>query len=233
MQCVVHAEATATGFCSNCGLAFCAACLTNLESRVLCTRCAEEFRNRSKEETESSTASSSPQATVSPGKYSYVPPLPVSESNYPFCPPGVSLVLGFIPGVGAICNGDYSKAFLQVLAFGSLVSLAGSDETSGVGPVFVLLSILLYIFMPLEAYHTAKKRTLALQGVTIITPLERMKISDFLVGVLAILSGTIFLVNQFVEGTLRFVLHGWPLALIGIGVYNLIRHLRSQPATGS
>jgi hypothetical protein len=229
MQCAVHTEATATGYCSNCGLTFCAECLTNLESRVLCARCAEEFRSR----IESGTRSSSPQTTVSPTKNSYLPPIPVSETNYLFCPPGVSLVLGFVPGVGAICNGDYSKAFIHVLAFGSLVSLAGSNEISGGGTIFVLLSILFYIYMPLEAYHTAKKRILALQGVTIITPLEKMRISDFWIGVVAISFGTIFLVNQFVEGTLRFVLRGWPLALIGIGVYNLIRHMRAQPATGS
>jgi hypothetical protein len=31
-----------------------------------------------------------------------------------------------------------------------------------------------------------------------------------------------------VPGTLRFVLHGWPLILIAIGVYNLTRYFRPQ-----
>ena len=140
----------------------------------------------------------------------------------------MSLLLGFIPGVGSICNGDYLKAFLQVLVFGSLVSLLGSEEAGDLGPVFGILTAAVYLYMPLEAYHLAKKRTLAVQGVRVITPFERIKFPELWVGCLAILSGGIFLMNQFVPGTLHFALRGWPLILIGIGVYNLTRYFRPQ-----
>jgi hypothetical protein len=126
----------------------------------------------------------------------------------------VTLLLGFIPGVGSICNGDYFKAFLQVLIFGSLVSLSGSPEAGDLGTIFGVLTAAVYFYMPFEAYHIAKKRTLALQGITVITPFEKIRFPELWVGSLAILAGTIFLVNQFVPGTLRFVLHGWPLILI-------------------
>jgi hypothetical protein len=138
------------------------------------------------------------------------------------------LLLGFIPGVGSICNGDYFKAFLQVLVFGSLVSLSSSSETGDLGPVFGILTAAVYLYMPFDAYHVAKKRTLALQGITVITPLEKMKFPELWAGSLSILVGSIFLVNQFVPGTLRFVLRGWPIILIGIGVYNLSRHFRAS-----
>ncbi len=150
-----------------------------------------------------------PTVNPSSGRAYSPPPLP-STLGYPYCPPGVSLLLGFIPGVGSICNGDYLKAFLQVLVFGSLVSLSSSNETGDLGPAFGILTAAVYLYMPFDAYHVAKKRTLALQGITVITPLEKVKFPELWVGCLAILVGSIFLVNQFVPGTLRFVLRGWP-----------------------
>src|SRR5262249_50784565 len=144
--------------------------------------------------------------------------IPKSEKAYPFCSPGVSLVLGFIPGVGSICNGDYSKAFLQVLILGSLWALAIGQEASGLVPLFVILTIAFYLYMPFEAYHTAKKRKLALKGITISSPFEQTYFSELWVGGVSICLGILFLVNQFVSGTIRFALRGWPLVLIAVGI---------------
>lgn len=224
MLCANHPDAAAAAYCSNCGKALCLNCTSLDQSPVLCSLCEQERRVH--------PASTPPQVAPpfnrSPGTAFPVPPLPLpTRVGYPYCPPGVSFLLGFIPGVGSICNGDYFKAFLQVLIFGSLVSLSSSSETGDLGPVFGFLTAAVFLYMPFDAYHVAKKRTLALQGITVITPLEKMKFPELWGGSLSILVGSIFLVNQFVPGTLRFVLRGWPLILIGIGVYNLTRHFRS------
>jgi hypothetical protein len=150
-----------------------------------------------------------------------------SEKPYPFCPPGVCLALGFVPGVGSICNGDYLKACLQLLIFGSLWSLAGSREAAGLEPLFVILLIGFYLYMPFESYHTAKKRTLALKGITVDSPFEKTRLSGLWVGCLTISFGILFLVNQFVPGTIGFVFRAWPLVLIAIGIYNLRSYFRS------
>ena len=225
MQCANHTDAAATVYCSNCGKALCSNCISPVESPVLCAQCEQERKARQV----SPPPPIAPPLNPSRGRDFLVPPLPATL-GYPYCPPGVSLLLGFIPGVGSICNGDYFKAFLQVLVFGSLVSLSGSNETGGLGPVFGILTAAVYLYMPFDAYHVAKKRMLALQGITVITPLEKMRFPELWAGSLSILAGSIFLVNQFVPGTLRFVLRGWPLVLIGIGVYNLTRHFRTQPS---
>jgi B-box zinc finger len=222
MQCANHPDAAAAAYCSNCGKALCSDCIVPDKSPVLCAECRQESEARQ------ASASLPIPPPVSPsGRGFSVPPLPATL-GYPYCPPGVSLLLGFIPGVGSICNGDYLKAFLQVLVFGSLVSLSSSNETGDLGPAFGILTAAVYLYMPFDAYHVAKKRTLALQGITVITPLEKVKFPELWVGCLAILVGSIFLVNQFVPGTLRFVLRGWPLILIGIGIYNLNRHFQKS-----
>jgi hypothetical protein len=137
-------------------------------------------------------------------------------------------VLGLIPGVGGICNGDYLKAFVQVLIFGTLVSLAGSGEAGQFSPVLMVLAVAFYLYMPLEAYHVSKKRTLALKGIIVMTPFDRFRFSELWAGALAVGLGTMFLVNQYVPGTLRFILRGWPLLLIALGAFNLIRYFRSS-----
>jgi hypothetical protein len=229
MQCAQHPEVKAAAYCSNCGLALCPACSETIDSRVLCSKCSQllGFRRAAEPTSAAEEISSKPGAPTLEKNF-VVPPIPVTEKAYPYCPPGVCLALGLIPGVGAICNGEYVKAFLHVLIFGSLVSLANSPEVGAFGPMFVILAIVFYLYMPLEAYHTSKKRTLALRGIIFISPFERIQFSDLWVGSLAVLFGSVFLIIQFVPGTIHFLLRGWPLALIGIGAYNLTRYFRSQ-----
>src|SRR3972149_770027 len=72
--------------------------------------------------------------------------------------PGVALALGFIPGVGAIYNGEFAKALLYIIIFGGLISLMDSSASRGAEPLFGMLLAAFYIYMPIEAYQTAKRR---------------------------------------------------------------------------
>ncbi|WP_238398352.1 hypothetical protein [Edaphobacter sp. 12200R-103] len=66
--------------------------------------------------------------------------------------PGLAALLGFIPGVGAMYNGQYSKGIVHLIVFAVLVSLA--DE-HGIFGLFVTGWIFYQVF---EAYQTAKAR---------------------------------------------------------------------------
>ena len=72
---------------------------------------------------------------------------------------GLAFLLGLIPGVGAIYNGQYLKGFMHVAVLGVLISVLSSGHVSGSAAPFVGLLIASWFFyMPFEAYHTAKKR---------------------------------------------------------------------------
>ena len=232
MQCSQHPETAATAYCTNCGIAICVDCQQTIDSRVVCPICVAQLN--------SSPSPQHPQSPVGPtadgqssggqpgvSSPSLIPP----ERGYPYCSPGVCFVLGLIPGVGAICNGEYLRAFLQVLVFGTLVSIASSGEAEQYSPMLVILAIALYLYMPLEAYHISKKRTLALKGIIVMTPFDKLRFSEIWSGALAIGLGTMFLVNQYVPGTIRFLLRGWPFLLIGFGAYNLLRYFKSNAST--
>ena len=226
MECAQHPGVEAVSFCTNCGMPLCPECKLSIDSRILCQKCQPVFLSQA-EHVENLSAGDNSSVTLGADRFTTlsVPPI---ERGYPYCSPGVSLALGFIPGVGAICNGDYWKGFLQVLIFGGLISLAGVAGTEDVSPVLRLLAVLMYIYMPLEAYHVARKRSMALRGVNLITPFEKLRFSSLTVGIAAFLSGVIFLVNQFVPRTVSFLLRGWPIVLIAIGIYNLTRYFRSD-----
>lgn len=67
--------------------------------------------------------------------------------------PVLAGILGFIPGVGAMYNGQYVKGILHLIVFATLVTLA-----SDVNGVFGLFIAGWEFYMAIEAHHTAKAR---------------------------------------------------------------------------
>jgi TM2 domain-containing membrane protein YozV len=84
-----------------------------------------------------------PPPNVPPG---YVPVTPVETR------PALAGLLGLIPGVGAMYNGQFAKGVVHVVIFAILVSLANTIDIFG---LFVAAWIFYQAF---EAYHTAKAR---------------------------------------------------------------------------
>jgi Domain of unknown function (DUF5668)/B-box zinc finger len=137
MKCTVHPDIDATGFCRNCGRPLCPQCTRDVHGALYCEDCL--------------------------GKLVAAPPATAATAALsPHAPqPGVALGLGFIPGLGAVYNGEYIKALIHVLIFSGLIA-AQSSNVSGSGHAF--LGVVLgcfYLYMPIEAYHTAKNRQLA------------------------------------------------------------------------
>lgn len=93
---------------------------------------------------------------------SAAPPTPSAGFNYaasaPFPPPpgapnpGLAVLLGFIPGVGAMYNGQYAKGVVHLVVFAVLVSLA---DQHGIFGVVIAGWVFYQVF---EAYHTARAR---------------------------------------------------------------------------
>jgi hypothetical protein len=72
----------------------------------------------------------------------------------------VALLLGFIPGVGAMYNGQFLKGFIHVMIFVLLIIAAGHS-----GPfdwVFGIMIPLFVFYMAFEAYKTAEAKRLGL-----------------------------------------------------------------------
>src|SRR5512142_2222388 len=100
MNCAVHNQTQAVAYCRTCGKALCEECKRDVMGAIYCEPCIAA-------RLQGSTAGATvPGATV-PG--AVPPPPPASVPGAPN--PVVAGILGFIPGVGAMYNGQFVKAF--------------------------------------------------------------------------------------------------------------------------
>lgn len=162
--------------------------------------------------------------TTSPYTTSVPPPLPNSRSH--ILPP-LAFVLGFIPGVGAVYNGQYAKGLVHVVIFGSIISILSTGASRGFEPLFGLMIPTFVFYMAFEAYHTAKKRQ------------EGESVDEFsgLMGtsgrrsrfpaapVLLIAIGVLFLLDNLDIVKIARLVRYWPGLLIALGLYLLYERI--------
>jgi TM2 domain-containing membrane protein YozV len=129
--CVNHPDAVVTAYCQNCGKGLCSACVRTVQGNTYCEPCMT-----------ARTAGAAPGAWVPGGG---MPPPPGPN-------PGSATLLGFIPGVGAMYNGQYIKAIVHVLVFVILMGMADRYW------FFWLLLAFWVLYQVFDAHQTAKAR---------------------------------------------------------------------------
>jgi hypothetical protein len=145
MDCVNHSGVTATAFCQNCGKAMCANCVrTGAGGQILCEPCWVAWQN-----------------VPNP----FAPP-PVEAPN-----PAAAAILGLIPGVGAMYNGQFFKGLIHVVIFAVLISIT---THYGIFGIFIGAWVLYQSF---EAFHTAKARR---DGLPLPDPLGLNEVGNWL-----------------------------------------------------
>ena len=124
MDCVNHSGVSATAYCQNCGKPLCATCVrTSTGGQILCEPCWTSWQTLQQ-------------------------PFVATHSQGPN--PAAAAVLGLIPGVGAMYNGQFFKGLIHVVIFAVLVSIT---EYHGIFGLFIAAWILYQSF---EAFHTAR-----------------------------------------------------------------------------
>ena len=131
MNCVNHPDVAAAAYCQNCGKPLCTGCMRSVGGVIYCEPCL------------AARLSSPP-----PGGNVY----PDANLTGLHAHPVLAGLLGFIPGVGAMYNGQYIKALAHVLIFAVFVSL--SDKSF----VFAMLLAAWIFYQVFDAAQTAKAR---------------------------------------------------------------------------
>jgi TM2 domain-containing membrane protein YozV len=134
MNCANHPDREHSAFCQNCGKPLCTECIHTVGTSIFCEPCAVLH-----------TTGAGPAGVPPVGPYGApvvaTPPSPV-----------LAAILGIIPGVGAMYNGQYAKGIVHLMVFALLVSLADQNSVFG---IFVAGWIAYMVF---EAHHTARAR---------------------------------------------------------------------------
>ena len=192
MTCAVHPDREATGYCRNCGKALCPECTREVRGALYCEDCLSNLLAGPLSPANSDAAAAAR-----------------SETN-----PALAATLGFIPGLGAVYNGEYVKALIQVLIFGGLIAGVSSDMSSG---YIAFLSIALgcfYCYMPIDAYRVAKARRAGQAEPG--SPVEA-KGARPMGAFLLILIGVLFLLSNFGLLQTDWFEKAWPIGLIALG----------------
>jgi TM2 domain-containing membrane protein YozV len=213
MNCQNHPEIPATAYCRTCGKPVCEQCRRDAHGTVFCT------------EHIPATAG----APAPPPASGAVPPSAIPAS-YPRADvsPGLALFLGFIPGVGAIYNGQYVKGLVHAVIFGVIISILDS----GSGGLEVVMSMLLtawIFYMAFEAQHTAQKRR---NGEPVD---EYSSVLSFrggnnapVAGIVLVVLGALLLLNTLNLVNFAYLERYWPALLIAAGVYLLYTRLGGE-----
>jgi TM2 domain-containing membrane protein YozV len=133
-------ETDRVGFCQDCGKPLSQTTIRTVGTGVFCEPCLAARVG--------TTSPSSGYSTAAP--YASIPPQ-AATSGEPS--PVMAAILGFIPGVGAMYNGQFAKGIVHLIIFAILVSL--SDNVNGIFGLFVAGWV---FYMAFEAYHTAIAR---------------------------------------------------------------------------
>jgi len=193
MKCANHPDVDAAAYCGLCGRPLCADCRREVHGMIYCEAC---LANRMQTPYFSSPSGPSP---------------------------GVGLALGFIPGVGAIYNGQIVKAMIQVLIFGSLIAIS-NRVGSPMDTIFGLGAAAFYFYMVIDSYQTAKAKQLG-QPTPEWFGLGDTKMSAPIGAALLIGLGALFLLDNFGIPVFQHLGRYWPVLLIVLGVLLLQRRL--------
>ncbi len=234
MNCANHPEAPAVAYCRECGKALCDMCRREANGTIYCDAHAPGVSAGT------AWSAAPPPPPPPPQASTYTAPPPPPEANPYTAPPpprpnhdmgaspGLAFLLGFIPGVGAIYNGQYVKGLVHVVVLGILISLASSDDLSGgFEPLFGMLIALWVFYMAFEAYHTAKRRQLGepVDEFSSILPRKGRPSQFPLAPTVLIAVGLLFLLHNLNIIRISELLRYWPVALIGLGAYMLYERL--------
>lgn len=207
MNCFNHSETSAVAYCRTCGKALCAECKRTAQGTIFCDEHAPAV--------DYTTAPGTPVAAAAPV------PLAGNVATGDVSP-GLACLLGFIPGVGAIYNGQYAKGLVHAIVFGLLVSITSSGTAGDLEPLFGILIGVWVMYMALEAYHTARKRRAGEPVDEFSSILGSGRRTGFPVGAITlIVLGVVLLLSTMDIIQLRYLLRYWPVLLILAGAYML------------
>jgi hypothetical protein len=193
MKCATHGEVDATGFCRNCGKALCDQCKRDVRGALYCEDCIVNALTG--------------QGTL-PEK---------TDVN-----PGAAAALGLIPGLGAVYNGEYTKAIIHVAVWGGLFAIGMTSALGDLSPLVWIAFGVFPVYMSLDAYRVARARRAGEVEPAADAATSNRPVGAFVLiglGVLALLGNFGLIRGEWIE-------RGWPLILIGIGAWLLVRRTR-------
>ncbi len=211
-----------SGFCRQCGVVLTAETRRVWQGIPHCCDCLEKLAG-----TVSAGHASAPRAAAdveapprASSRPSALPPVPDEAPSAL-----LAFILGCIPGLGAVYNGQYVKGLVHILLFGSLVTIIAEGQVQELKGFFIPLMTFLVLYQPFEAMHTARalRRGEEVNEFSGIVNLMFGGAPSIAGSVCWIALGVVFFLHALDIWELADVLPFWPLLVIAFGIYRLFR----------
>jgi hypothetical protein len=140
----------------------------------------------------------------------------------------LAFLLGFLPGMGAFYNEQFGKGMIHLAIF-LVLFISGVDGAMSGGAEAALWICIggLWIYMPIDAYRTAKARQ---TGEILSDPLDAFTKERPIGPILLIGAGVLLLLHNFDWFPwYRISQFFWPAVLIGAGVLMMRKRLDRRP----
>jgi len=192
MKCATHTEVDASGFCRNCGKPLCPQCAHDVRGALYCEDCL-----------------------VAALTGSAAAALPRSNA-------GAAAALGLIPGLGAVYNGDYTRAVIQLAIWAALLAIGITQAFGDLTTLDWLAFGFFPVYTAIDSYRAAQARQIAAAGgpSVAVGPAPVGAIVLIVLGVLALLGNFDLIRGEWIS-------KGWPLILIAIGVWLYLKRSRA------
>jgi hypothetical protein len=220
MNCAVHSEADAIGFCRNCGKPMCPVCVRPVRDVLYCEDCLAGVMglppNTQQPPANPQPSASSANYYTDPNVGTLPPPLPVAQVGAG-PNPALAFFLGFLPGLGAFYNEQFGKGIIHLAIFLFLFILGVDGAVSGGAEAALWICVAgLWVYMPIDAYRTAKAKQ---AGMVLNDPLENFSKGKPIGPALIIFIGFLLLLHNFDWFPWWRIQQFWPLILIGLGIF--------------
>jgi TM2 domain-containing membrane protein YozV len=218
MNCANHPDVAKVAFCRTCGKPLCASCTRSVHGVIYCESCL-------------AARLEGVQPTMPAPAAGFVAGSPAAMPGSGPNPALAGVLAGFFPfGVGAVYTGQYAKGLAHLVIF-TLLILGASSGSEAMGTVFGLAIAGFYFYQIIDSVRSARAIQLGqpapdpfgLGGT--FSPGQRVDTSKVPIGALVLIGlGVIFLLHtlDIWDFSARRV---WPLLLIGIGGWLLLRRL--------
>ena len=237
MNCANHPEAAAAAFCRDCGKPLCAECIRPARGSVFCAEhvpapdavapetsfAAPPANAPMPPSVASSLVSPSPSSSAWSAEYEAPIVAPPKVQHEPGVHPAIALLLGFIPGVGAICNGQYAKGLIHAMIFGLLVTAIANSHGPGTAPILGIMIAAWVSYMVFEAFHTAsrRRRGIPVEEFSSLFDVRGGRGKLPLGAILLVAVGFLLLLNTTDIVSIEVFARYWPAGLIALGIYLL------------
>jgi hypothetical protein len=224
MNCQNHPDIPATAYCRTCGKAVCDQCRRDAYGTVYC-----------EEHAPAPAAAPPPAPGAQPGYRSFPATSGFAATGYSHADvsPGLALGLGFIPGVGAIYNGQYAKGLIHAVIFGIIIAILDASHGDATEIVFSFVLVSWIFYMAFEAYHTARKRRAGepVDEYSGLLNLRGAQSNVPVAGVVLVVLGVMLLLHTLNLFNFANLSRYWPVLLIAAGAYLLYSRFAGSDAS--